>query len=389
MHTDPMMQSIVLTIFFILVSGLFFKIFKQPSVVGYIAAGVFAGPFGLSVLTDVSLISRLGGLGVVLLMFFVGVEICLNCIVEKWKIIMIGTILQIFGSILVSWVIGIFFDWHLNRVILIGFVISLSSTAVVLKLLKDLNELSSEVGQSVTGILLVQDVAVILMIVVLQLMVSPDISVFSLSKQITGFLIFCSIVLILNHKDEKKGLSIKLKLFDDPEYQVFISLLACFGGAVIFSFLELSTALGAFGAGLLVAAMKKNQWVHHNLSPFRVVFISLFFVSVGMQIDIPFITQNYLEVLLIVGGVIFTNTLINTVVLRFLGMGWKKSFYSGALLSQIGEFSFVLAALGYNAGIITKYGFNLVMSTIAVSLVLSIIWIKIVSRFTREGITAL
>jgi CPA2 family monovalent cation:H+ antiporter-2 len=330
-------------------------------------------------------VARLGELGVVLLMFFVGMEMCLHCLIAKWRIVIIGTLLQIAGSLAVVGLIGLYFDWSLNRVIFLGFIISLSSTSVVIKFLEDRNELDTEVGQSVVGVLLAQDVAVIPMILILQFLGHASLSGVVMLKQTMGFLVFLSSIVWVSRQREKVGFPFARLLFNDPEFQVFIALLLCFGSAMMFSLLDLSPAMGAFAGGIAVAALKNTEWVHHHLSPFRVVFISMFFVSVGMQLDIVFLMENWVQVALLVLGVLATNTLLNGLVFRGLGMSWRRSMYAGALLSQIGEFSFVLAAIGHRQGLITDYGFNLAMSTIVVSLILTVVWVRPVARWTFDA----
>ncbi|MBU1168911.1 MAG: cation:proton antiporter [Proteobacteria bacterium] len=384
MHSDPSMHILVFSIFFIIVIGFIMKSLKQPSVVGYLLAGLALGPFGLSILPDTEAVSRLGGLGVVLLMFFVGIEMCLPCLVAKWRIVIFGTLFQIIASVAVVGFIGIFFNWSFNRILFLGFVISLSSTAVVIKLLKDSNELDTDVGQSVIGVLLAQDLAVIPMILILQLLGKPELHIMSFAKQAFGFSLFLLSIIWVSKKKTKMEISFGRLFFSDPEFQVFIALLLCFGSAALFGLLELSTALGAFAAGIAVAALKNTEWVHHHLSPFRVVFISLFFVSVGMQLDITFLRENWLEVLSLVVGVLSINTFINGLIFKIMGMTWHQSLYAGSLLSQIGEFSFVLAAIGYNAGFISAYGFNLAMSTIVVSLMMTVVWVKPMARWALK-----
>lgn len=381
MHVDPSMTMIAFSIFFIIVTGFILKSLKQPSVVGYLVAGLILGPFGLSVLSDTAIVSRLGGFGVVLLMFFVGIEMCVPCLVAKWRIVVLGTLFQILASVAAVAMIGVFFHWTLHRILVLGFAISLSSTAVVIKFLKDTGEQDSDVGQSVIGVLLCQDIAVIPMILILQVLGKPELHGLTFLKQGVGFALFLVLVAWVSRKPDKMEVPFGKVLFADPEYQVFISLLFCFGAATLFSLLELSTALGAFAAGIIVAALKDMEWVHHHLSPFRVVFISLFFVSVGMQLDLKFLLDNGLQVLMLVVGVLLTNTVLNGLVFKVLGMSWHQSIYAGALLSQIGEFSFVLAAIGYHAGFISLHGFNLVMSTIVVSLILTAVWVKPVARW--------
>jgi CPA2 family monovalent cation:H+ antiporter-2 len=142
--------------------------------------------------------------------------------------------------------------------------------------------------------------------------------------------------------------------------------------------LGLSTALGAFAAGILVATARETQWVHRSLEPFRVVFVTLFFVSVGMLVDISYLASHSLQIGVLVMAAFLTNTVINAVILRWLGDSWRDTLYAGALLSQIGEFSFVLAAAGLQASIINQTGYQIVIQVIAVSLILSPAWIMLV-----------
>lgn len=384
MHSDPFMPVLALSILLILATGFTLKCLKMPSVVGYLTAGFMLGPFGFSFLKDIEMASRIGGLGILLLMFFVGMEMSLPSLMAKWKTVILGTIFQIAASVAAVAVIGMFFKWDLNRIIVLGFVISLSSTAVVIKLLKDTNELDTDVGQSVVGILLTQDVVVIPMILILQFLSKPELSLVTISKQAIGFSLFLASIIWVSRRTEKISVPFGKILFSDHEIQVFISLLLCFGSATIFSLMELPTALGAFAAGIAVAVLKHTEWVHDHLTPFRVVFISLFFVSVGMQLDLTFLKENWLEVFALVIGVLATNTIISGLIFKVLGMSWSQSLYAAALLSQIGEFSFVLAAIGYHSGFISQYGFNLAMCTIVVSLVLTVIWVKPVAVWAQK-----
>jgi CPA2 family monovalent cation:H+ antiporter-2 len=161
----------------------------------------------------------------------------------------------------------------------------------------------------------------------------------------------------------------------DPELQVFAALLICLGLSLLTGMAYLSTALGAFAAGILVTAARETQWVHHALEPFRIIFVALFFVSVGILVDVSFIISHAIQVALLVVVVLVGNTLLNGIILRFLGYRWREGLYAGAMLSQIGEFSFVLAAVGLTAGIITRIGYQYTIAVIALSLLVSPFWI--------------
>ncbi|MDH5469945.1 MAG: cation:proton antiporter, partial [Gammaproteobacteria bacterium] len=139
---------------------------------------------------------------------------------------------------------------------------------------------------------------------------------------------------------------------------------------------HLSTALGAFAAGILVTAARETQWVHHALEPFRVIFVALFFVSIGLLVDIPFIISHAIQVISLVVIVLVSNTFLNGLILRMLGYRWRESLYAGALLAQIGEFSFVLAAVGFTSHIISDIAYQYTIAVIALSLIVSPFWIQ-------------
>lgn len=149
----------------------------------------------------------------------------------------------------------------------------------------------------------------------------------------------------------------------------------CLTLALVSGELGLSTALGAFVAGLVVSSARETDWVHKSLEPFRVVFIAAFFVSVGMLIDVDFVRSNLLLITLLVLLIVVVNTVLNTAILRLLGSSWRRASYAGALLSQIGEFSFILAGLAMNAQLLPDDDYRLIVAVIAISLILSPAWI--------------
>jgi CPA2 family monovalent cation:H+ antiporter-2 len=134
--------------------------------------------------------------------------------------------------------------------------------------------------------------------------------------------------------------------------------------------------LGAFVAGLIVSSARETDWVHRSLEPFRVVFVAVFFVSVGMLIDLPFIREHVLEITFLVSAIVVVNTLINAGILKALGSSGKRSLYAGALLSQIGEFSFVLISVGLHTGVVGEHDYRMMIAVIALSLLLSPPWIS-------------
>ena len=376
MHMDPAMPHAVGAMLLILLTGMLLKLMKQPHVVAYLIAGIFIGPWGLGLVTDAETIGRFGALGVVLLLFFVGMETDATKLVANWKLSIFGTAFQIALSLGCVWVLGLLYDWSLARTVLIGFVISLSSTAVVIKLLQDSGILASKVGQGVLGVLLAQDLAIIPMLITLGLLGSGEVDGMHLIKQGIGAVLAAILFgVIVSKKQLHLPLSRWLK--EDRELQLFAALGICFGLALITAWFDLSTALGAFIAGMLIGAAKETQWVHHTLESFKVLFVAIFFVSVGMLLDVKFLFSHFPQVCLLVAVALLTNTFINAVILKVANYSWKDSLYAGVLLSQIGEFSFVLSAVGWQSGIINDYGYQLALCVISLSLLVSPIWISV------------
>jgi CPA2 family monovalent cation:H+ antiporter-2 len=376
------MSPLVGAILAVLILGLALRSIKQPYVIGYLLAGIILGPHGINLISDEALISRLGAIGVVLLLFFIGMEVSPRKLIDNWKVAVIGTLLQIFISVGCVWPLGQYLEWPLSRIVLIGFVISLSSTAVVLKLLQDWKEIDSRVGQNVLVILLAQDLAVIPMLIILSMFVSTEGAQTNIWLQLTGAAIMAAIIGYIAVK-EKIHLPLNRLLGDDRELHVFAALCICLGLALLTGLAELSTALGAFVAGIVIGAARETQWVHHSLESFRIVFVALFFVSIGMLVDLSFITDHLVQVLALVVLVIITNTFINGTILRMLGDSWRDSLYAGTLLSQIGEFSFVLAAVGIQSDIISSYSYQMTIAIISISLLVSPVWIKLVKQVLK------
>lgn len=382
MHLDPSLPLLVEIIGITLFIGLLLHLIKQPQVVGYLIVGIAIGPFGLGLLTDTEFATRLGNFGVVLLLFFVGMEVAPKQLLSGWRIAVIGTLAQVALSVAIVLPLGLWLEWPMTRVVLLGFVTSLSSTAVIIKMLRDSGEINRKEGQDILGILLVQDLLIIPMLIVIGIMGGGAPSWSELSLQVIGAVAIVG-VLVWALSRESLSLPFGHLIRGDREIQVFAALLMCFGISLLTGMAHLSTALGAFVAGILVTAARETQWVHHTLEPFRVVFVALFFVSVGLLVDLPFIASHAVQVIVLVLVVLVSNTLLNGIILRLLGYQWRESLYAGAMLAQIGEFSFVLAAVGMSNGIISDIAYQYTITVIALSLLLSPFWIMGARRILK------
>ncbi|MDH5526670.1 MAG: cation:proton antiporter [Nitrospirota bacterium] len=385
------MPALVGALLAILAVGLLLRLLRQPHVVGYLLVGVGLGPHGLALITDEPTLSRLGSVGVMLLLFFVGMEVHPRELMRGWKVAVFGTGLGTLLIVAGVALIGTWRDWPMGRVVLLGFIVSLSSTAVVLKLLGDARELESRIGQGVLSILLAQDLALIPMLVIISLLGGDNLSGGQMAAQLAGTAVIAGVVGWMI-RSPRISLPWLRSLRGDHEMEVFAALAFCLTLALVTGLTGLSTALGAFLAGMLVGTAHEGDWIHRHLAPFQVVFLALFFVSVGMLLDLGFLRESFTLALLLVMLVLIAKTAVNAVLLRLLHTNWRDGLYAGALLAQIGEFSFVLAAVGLQAGLIGRYGYQMGISVITLSLAVSPLWIaafRILTGQRRRPLTPL
>ena len=274
---SPFLTKFVVLATLIVGIGFFLRLARQPHVIIYIVIGVIMGPSVLEFTSDRELITELGSLGLVMMLFFIGMEIEVNKLITNWKVSVLGTLIMVFFSVAVAFLIGNFLDWPLARILTIGFVISLSSTAVVLKLLQADNELESIHGQTALGILLVQDILIVPMMIVLGYLGGNAPSGSALILQLIGGVAIILLVIYIVRGGKIKVPYSKV-IVKDHELQIFFAFLVCFGFAAMTGVLGLSTALGSFVAGILVSSARATHWFHDSLHSLRVVFVALFFI---------------------------------------------------------------------------------------------------------------
>lgn len=383
MHMDPVMVMLTSAVLAILIVGFLIHRLKQPYVVAYMIVGVIIGPHGLALISDQLDLHQIGSMGVLLLLFFIGMEMSLPRLVANWRVAVVGTLLQILISVGILFGLGYWLDWPLAQSVLMGFVISLSSTAVIIKILQEWKEIDTDVGRDVIGILLVQDLAIVPMMISINFLGGVVLNITGLILQIVGGLGIIALLIWIVTKGEFKMPFGRL-LRKDNELQVFSAFMLCFGLAFITGIFNLSAALGAFVAGILISASKETTWVYERLEPFHVVFVAFFFVSIGMLVDLNFLRDNLILALSLVVISVLINTAVNAGIMRFLGENWRNSLYGGALLSQIGEFSFVLAGVGIQATIITEFSYQMTIVVISLTLLLSPLWILSIKRLARR-----
>ncbi|MDQ6991971.1 MAG: cation:proton antiporter [Mariprofundus sp.] len=380
------MNSVLLALVAVIGCALMFafalRSLRIPAAVGYIITGVIAGPSGFGLINDRELLTHMGELGVIMLLFFVGMEVSLPRLIAGWRIALLGTTAQISLSVVLCIFGAWLFGWSWKSGLLFGFLISMSSTAVVLTLLKDADELELPFGQNALGILLVQDMAIVPMMIVLGIVAGEgpvDSAKIAIQVIGGGLLLALAIWLI-----RRPSWHFPMALKQSVDKKIMLGLLLCFSAAALTAQIGLSAPFGAFLAGMILHASDQSEWVEEHLRSLYVVFVAIFFMSVGMLVSFDFISTHLLLLIFLTLLVFTVNSGINVMILRLLGETWTMALLTGGLLSQIGEFSFLLASMGLGLGLINTEGHQMAIAVIALSLTLSPLWMLAVRFMLNE-----
>lgn len=373
---DPIIILVSILAVVVIILSVILRKLNQTYIIGYIITGVILGEHGAGFIKDRDSVYLLGELGIILLLFFIGMEINIVDFVKRWKVAVFGTLAQVGLSVLIVLCIGHFIGWRYARSVVVGFVIALSSSAVVIKLLQDKALITTRVGKNVLSILLAQDVALVPLLIIISQLGGAAQSAKGLILMIIGAVLIVATLIYIYIKGTLH-LPFAKRIERDHELQVFMAIFLCFGGALATLVFGLSAALGAFVGGMVINSAKEADWIHDTLHSFRVLFISFFFISIGLQIDLAFLRVNLSAILLVLVVVYITNHLLNTIILRFFNCNWKEAFLGGALLAQIGELSFLISSTALGLGIIEDFGYKFTISLISLTLIISPFWIGI------------
>ena len=384
MPLDPLIPTVVAIIFVVLLTTLALRLVRQPNVVAYIIAGILIGPHVLAIVEDRELVEHLGGLGVLFLLFFVGLELRPRDFIAAWRAAFLGVLMQVLLCVLVVWLAGQWLDWALPRILLLGFVICLSSTAVIARMLEVTGDAQTRVGRDMLSLTIAQDLAIVPMLILLGIAKGGAVDPRTLVLQGVGAVLLVVLLVATLRPDPRLPRWLE-RLTPDRDFRVLMAMLLCFGLALLSLSFHLSAALGSFVAGMVASSTGQTEWVKQALEPFRVVLVGLFFVSVGMLVDVRFALEHWVVLAGLLVLVIVVNTLVNTVVMRWLDHPWRQSLYAGAALAQIGEFSFVLAAIGVTSGIISDFSYQTTISIIALSLLVAPPYMLLVRRLALGG----
>ncbi|MDP2728339.1 MAG: cation:proton antiporter [Dehalococcoidia bacterium] len=354
-----------------LVGGLAAHLLRQPVILGYLVAGTIIGPFGLGLIRDISAVQALAEFGVALLMFTVGVSFSLAKLRTVWRVAILGGAFQIGATILVGLALGTLLNWGIPQSVFFGSVIALSSTAIVIKTLSDRGELDSIHGRITTGILIVQDLSVIPMMILLPLLgQSSSTALADLGIAILKAAVFMGAMFLLGIRLIPWVIE---RIMNTRSRELFLLAVVALvlGMAFITRLFDLSLALGAFVAGLVISESKFGAQAIAEVIPLRDIFALLFFASIGMLTDPRFVFQNLGLVVLVVAIIVASKWVLSSLATVFSGYDGRTSFLVGVGLIQIGEFSFLLARLGLDKQIISEPVYTLVLASAIFTILLT------------------
>jgi monovalent cation:H+ antiporter-2, CPA2 family len=361
---------------------------KVPAVVGLLIAGAVIGPHGLSLVGDVHHVEVLAEIGVVLLLFTIGLEFSMEHLTRIWKSIVIGG----GGQVLLSAGVVFLLAWLSGRALGIslffGFLAALSSTAIVLRILGDRAELHSPAGRVSLGILLFQDLCIVPFVLLTPFLAGHGdgasnllVTLLKAVGVIVGVLLAARLLVP----------AILLRVVRTRSRELFLTLLLvlCLGTAWLTSLSGLSLALGAFLAGLAVSESEYSHQAMAEALPFRDAFGSLFFVSVGMLMDVSFLMHNLVLVGVVLTVLVGLKVVTTAVPALVLGSSMRVAITAGFSLAQVGEFAFVLCKSGVELGLLNQREYQVFLSGSVLSMIftpfLHALGIHIARRFPERA----
>ncbi|NOR60367.1 MAG: potassium transporter KefB, partial [Methanosarcinales archaeon] len=367
---------------------LFHKLRIVP-IVGYLVTGVIIGPSVIGLVKDQTMIELFAEIGVILLLFTIGIEFSLKELIRSKRTIVLGGGMQVLLTIVVVTLIAIAAGQPMGIAIFLGFLVSMSSTAIVLRILSERAEMESPNGKVTISILIFQDLGIILMVLLVPLLAgtagtSSSAMIFSILKAI-------AIVLFLIVAGRFIVPSILYHIVKTRNRELFLlgMIVICLGTATLTSMAGLSLAIGAFIIGLIISESEFSHQALSEILPLRDVFNSLFFISIGMLLDLGFVLDNFSIILYVVILVIlikFMLSMVSTLVLRY---PMHTAFLVGLSLAQIGEFSFVLSLIGIQHGLLNNDIYQVFLASAILTMIATPFMIQMGPRIedfiTRQG----
>jgi CPA2 family monovalent cation:H+ antiporter-2 len=365
------LKDIVIILALSTIVNLVFNKIKVPTILGYLLTGIVAGPHLLKLVSSQHQIELMAEIGIIFLLFSIGMEFSLKHLMRIRRVVFLGGLMQVSLTAAIFFVASRF--WHSNILsgVFIGLIVALSSSALVLKILQERSEITSNYGRTVVGILIFQDLMLVPLLLFTNLIGGDSLDI---QREILSLLLKAIIIVSFVYVGNKWLLPKLLHIIAMTRNQELFMMsifLICLGVAWITSEMGMSLAFGAFLAGLMISESEYSHNAFGDLVAFKDTFTSFFFVSIGMMLNMHFVIDNYILVIVSVLLIIGIKTLIAGATGFALGHTFKGTVMVGLALSQIGEFSFILAKLGLQNGVIPEFYYQLFLAVSVTTMAMS------------------
>ncbi len=349
-----LLQDILVLLGFSVAIVFLLQRFNLPSILGFLLTGIIIGPFGLGLIRAVEQVETISEIGVIMLLFVIGMEMSIKQLMSIRKTVFLGGFIQVGLSIALTAVIFHFLDRTWAESVFMGFLFSLSSTAIVLSILQDRNEISLPHGRNALALLIFQDIIVVPMMLLTPIMAGQS---SNLTMSILSLLFKTVLVLAITYilaRYVVPRLLHAIALTRSKELFLVATITICFAVAYLTAATGLSLALGAFLAGLIISESEYSHEATGIILPFKELFTSLFFISVGMLLNISFFFNHILWVLLIAFAVLVLKSITGFIAIAVLGYPPKTVLLTGFSLFQVGEFAFILSKIGIEYDLLSE-----------------------------------
>ena len=338
------------------------NVLKIPYIIGYLLTGILVGPHTFNMLDNAHDVEVFAEIGVILLLFTVGLEFSFSNLMKIKRYVLVGGVLQLLFTILISALLTSIIGVGLAEAVFWGFVFSLSSTAIVIKLLQDRMEINTDHGKAILAILLFQDVAVVPLMLLTPILAGNSDNVLLALALLVGKIAGIVLLAVLLGKYVIPRFLRQVMKARNQEVFLIATILVVLGITLLTQEMGLSLALGAFIAGLIIAETDYNHLAISCIMPFRYVFISFFFISMGMLLDYQIFLSEPLRIAFWFALILGVKTVAGFLASRALKLSFKTSLTVGLGLAQIGEFSFILSREGLDNGLIADTSYQIFLA---------------------------
>ncbi len=367
-HLPAIVTDLAMILLVAGITTILFKKLNQPLVLGYIIAGFITGPHFnfFPTVADTANIQAWSEIGVIFLLFALGLEFSFYKLKSVGNTAFIATFMEIGGMLAIGYVCGTALGWNHMDSIFLGGMLAMSSTTIIIKAFEDLKLKGKRFTEMVFGILIVEDIAGIIMMVMLSTLAAAGISTMELAMGVGRLAFFLTLWFVMGMYLIPTFFKKAKDLMND-ETLIVASIGLCLGMVVLATHMGFSAALGAFIMGSLIAEAPNAEHIEHLVKPVKDLFGAVFFVSVGMLVDPSLLLQYAVPIICIVLVTIIGKLIFSTAGVLAAGQNLNTSLHCGFSLAQIGEFSFIIASLGMSLGVISDFLYPIIVAVSVVT----------------------